>query len=306
MPAQRIRILGTQSSGKTVLLAALTHRLSSTVVSPRITSENIATHRYTAGVMDALENGNWPPSTAVGLRQELRWLWHDADNDAHELLTFDCAGQDFRAIFEAEADTNNAQQPALHKSQDDDEADAQTDGDFGALQFVLRGIPAQRPISISNPVSISNNNGLNAQQLALREAFFSSDLVLLLFNFQEALDIYGKPGKNQARIEVEIAPAIAIRRLRAAGITVYIILTQADRYRERVEREWKGNYSEALHAVLPQLFLAALETGTPYAVVSAVETEERDGKILPKKIKVPRYFEWEHTGTGILSLAAWK
>jgi formylglycine-generating enzyme required for sulfatase activity len=240
MSTQRIRILGTQSSGKTVLLGALTHRLASAVSYPRITGENIATLRYTAGIMDALESGNWPASTAVGLRQDLRWLWRDSDHDAHELLTFDCAGQDFRAIFETEAD--------------DDE-------------------------------------GLSAQQLALREAFFSSDLVLLLFNFQDALDIYQKHGKNQARIEVEVAPAIAIRRLRAAGITVYIILTQADRYRERIAQEWHGDYSGALRAVVPQLFHALQETGTPYLVVSAVETEERDGKVLPKKIK--------HTGEGV-------
>jgi formylglycine-generating enzyme required for sulfatase activity/GTPase SAR1 family protein len=235
MSTQRISILGTESSGKTVLLGALTHALSSTANYPHITAENVLTKRYTAGIMDALETGKWPASTATGVRQNLRWLWHDRDHDTHDLHTFDCAGQDFRAIFES------------------DTTDADTAG------------------------------GLNAQQLALREAFFSSNLVLLLFNFQDALDIYKKPGKNQARIEVEYAPAAAIRRLHAAGITVYIVFTQADRYRARIATDWNGDYSDALQTVLPQLFLAAQETGTPFLVVNAVETEERDGTMLPKK-----------------------
>jgi formylglycine-generating enzyme required for sulfatase activity len=237
MSSQRISILGTESVGKTVFLAALTHALSSTANYPRITAANILTKRYTAGIMDALEIGRWPPSTVVGLRQDLRWHWHDRDHDPHELQTFDCAGQDFRAIFESEADTD-----------------------------------------------------LSPQQLALKKAIFQSDLVLLLFNFQKALDIHNIPATHSKRIDIEEVPAISIRKLRAAEVTVYAVFTQADRYRQRIAAEWNGDYAAAFRDVLPQLYNTLSETGTPYSVVSCVATETRanergQNELLPVKTK---------------------
>jgi formylglycine-generating enzyme required for sulfatase activity len=229
MSAQRISILGTESSGKTVLLGALTHALSSTANYPRITAENVLTKRYTAGIMDALETGKWPASTATGVRQNLRWLWHDKNKQTHELRTFDCAGQDFRAIFESEADSE-----------------------------------------------------LTSQQLTLKQNFFQSDLVLLLFNLQPALELHGVPGKNTARLELSYAPAAAIRKLRAAGVDTYVLFTQADRYATRLQNEWSGDLANALGKLLPDLCSAIHESGSQALIVNAIETEERDGALLPK------------------------
>jgi hypothetical protein len=189
MSAQRISILGTESAGKTVFLAALTHALSSATSYPRITAGNVLTKRYTAGIMDALETGNWPKSTDAGLRQDLRWHWHDRDHDAHGLQTFDCAGQDFRAIFESESDTD-----------------------------------------------------LTEHQRALKNEFFQSNLVLLLFNFQKALDIHKVPGTNSKRIDVEEVPAIAIRKLRAAPSVPCYLLT-FDRREDTIKLPWAERLS---------------------------------------------------------------
>ncbi|MDR3228884.1 MAG: formylglycine-generating enzyme family protein [Puniceicoccales bacterium] len=243
MPAQRISILGTESTGKTVLLAALTHTLSSAGTLPRITTESTATRYYTASVMDALELGNWPASTAAGTRKNLRWDWHDKSQDVHTLHTFDCAGQDFRAIFEAEfeADPNN-----------------------------------------DTPATRAASSELNAQQLDLRKEIFSSDLILLLFNLQSAVELRGKLEKNTARLELSFAPAAAIRRLCAAGIATYVIFTQADRYEKILQSEWGGDISRALTELLPQFYIALHDTGTPVAVVSAIETEMRNGALFPK------------------------
>jgi hypothetical protein len=172
--------------------------------------------------MDALEVGEWPPSTAAGIRQNLRWLWHDRDQDTHDLQTFDCAGQDFRTIFESDSDAD-----------------------------------------------------LNAHQLALKKEIFKSDLVLLLFNFQKALDIHNVPGTNSKRIDIEEVPAISIRKLRAAGVVVYAVFTQADRYHQRISTEWNGDYAAALRAVLPQLYNTISTSESPYNVINCVATETR-------------------------------
>jgi GTPase SAR1 family protein len=226
----KISILGTEATGKTVLLAALTHALASATTFPHITAKNATTLRYTARVYDQLELGEWPKSTDVGVRQNLRWLWHASDQSQHELQTFDCSGQDFRTIFESESDDE-----------------------------------------------------LNPQQLALKNEFYDSDLILLLFNFHEALKIHKVPAKNVARLELSYAPAAAVEKLRKAGVATYVVFTQADLYAERVKREWDGDFSRALEEVLPDLHFALERTGSPYEYIAAVETEERQGKSLPKE-----------------------
>jgi formylglycine-generating enzyme required for sulfatase activity len=228
----KVSIVGTEGTGKTVFLAVLANALTSGKSLPRITGENMRTRRYTAEVMDDLENGKWPPSTPVNVKRELKWCWYDRDGNSHELGTFDCAGQDFRAIFEAESD-----------------------------------------------------DVLSDKQRALQNEFHNCDLILLLLNLQDALDIYQKPGRSLARIDIEYAPSAAVRKLREAGITLYAVFTQSDRYDERIRREWNGNYSEALRDLLPDLYNALSETGSQFAVVRAVETEEVHGEVVPKKEK---------------------
>ena len=228
--SQKIAIVGTEGTGRNVFLAVLANALSSAIHFPRITGENMTTRRYTAEVMDELESGQWPASTPPSVKRELKWRWYDRDGDPHSLGTFDCAGEDFRAIFEAEHETE-----------------------------------------------------LNDYQRALKAEFRACDLVLLLLNLQDALDIYQKPGKGLARIDIEYAPSAAVRQLRKDGITLYAIFTQADRYEERIQREWNGDYSNALRDLLPDLYNALEEAGSQFAVVRAVETEEINGHLQPKK-----------------------
>ena len=225
----KISIVGTESTGKTVFLAALTHTLASQKNLPRISAQNVLTVRYTAGIYDQLELGKWPKSTEVGVRQNLRWHWHTHDQNQHELQTFDCAGQDFRTIFESESDDE-----------------------------------------------------LNPQQLALKKEFYASHLIILLINLQRSLDIYKVPGKNKERIDIEFAPAAAVRKLRQNGVTIYALFTQYDRYRERIEREWNGDISLALQVLLPDLYSALVESGSPFDAIAAIETEVRDGEVFPK------------------------
>ncbi|MDR2673573.1 MAG: DUF805 domain-containing protein [Opitutaceae bacterium] len=229
MASQRIAIVGTESTGKTVLITALAQRMSSVTGWPRLVAQNSLTRRYTAQIMDELETGAWPKSTDAGMRKNLGWLWHDKNREAHEFRTFDCAGQDFRAIYEAESDAE-----------------------------------------------------LNEQQQTLRDEIESSDLILLLLNISRAFDIHNQPGTNRERHDLSFAPAAALRRLRAQGIVTYVLFTQADRFAERVNAIWDGDFAKALENILPEVHMALTGTGTPCACVNAIETEFRDGAWHPK------------------------
>jgi hypothetical protein len=96
------------------------------------------------------------------------------------------------------------------------------------------------------------------------------------------LELHGQPGKNKERLEMVFAPATAIRRLREEGIATYVLFTQADRYHERLHAEWNGDLAKVLEEVLPRFHMALVETGSPCALVSAIETVRRDGRLLPK------------------------
>ncbi|MDR1817371.1 MAG: SUMF1/EgtB/PvdO family nonheme iron enzyme [Puniceicoccales bacterium] len=226
MSHKRISIVGTEGAGKTAFIGALAKALEGAGL-PRISCPNARMQRYTTGIYDQLDSGNWPASTAVGTSQNLLWNWHSANGGTHEVRTFDCSGQDFRDIFEGRAELNDAQK-------------------------------------------------------TLREEFLASDLVLLLYNFSTVLDIHKVRAKNVQRVELSWAPADAVRQLREGGVTVHAIFTQADRYRERVENEWGGDFRTALRDVMPDLYFRLTRHGAFYAWVQAVETELRNGQLLPK------------------------
>ncbi|MDR1817370.1 MAG: formylglycine-generating enzyme family protein [Puniceicoccales bacterium] len=237
MPSQRISIIGTAGAGKTVFIAALDFACSFKAenVYPRIIAQDMKTRLYTAKIMDDLEDGKWPSSTAQSVKHELTWVWQDKNEDNHTIRLSDCAGQDFRDIFEA-----------------------------------------------------TDESELSEAQRALKTEFFKSNIILLLINLQPAFDIYKKPGTGLARMDIEVAPARAIRDFQKKGITVYAVFTQSDRYAGRVQREWNDSYENALKAILPQLYHTLVETGTQFAVVHSVETEEQIGKdgtttFVPKK-----------------------
>jgi uncharacterized membrane protein YhaH (DUF805 family) len=61
----------------------------------------------------------------------------------------------------------------------------------------------------------------------------------------------------------------------------YVVFTQADRYQERINKEWAGDLDAALKKLLPDLYSAIRETGSQCALVSAFEKEPCDGDVLP-------------------------
>ncbi|MDR3228230.1 MAG: hypothetical protein LBT53_02285 [Puniceicoccales bacterium] len=244
MPSLRFCILGTPAAGKTVFLAVLSHVLSTRLQFPRITSMQKSAYGFVADIVDQLENGEWPDPTHTGQLKNFTWLWHDAPGlseiDAHQFLTFDCAGEDFAAIFEDDAATQNA------------------------------------------------DASLSPHQKQLKAKIFDCDLVLLLVNFQTALDLYdtakrawkpftiNKKGERVAtlrrRLEIEEAPANAIRQLRAKGITAYVIFTQEDRYHDAIQTHWDGDAFAALKEVCGKIYTAIQETGALSTWSSTVKT----------------------------------
>ncbi|MDR3228231.1 MAG: formylglycine-generating enzyme family protein [Puniceicoccales bacterium] len=226
----KVSILGTESAGKTVFLATLAHSLSMETRYPRIKHADKPTKNYTLSIMEQLEIGEWPASTAAGVRKDLRWIWHDSAQTPHNLHTYDCAGQTFRDIFESE-----------------------------------------------------NEDELDLPQLELKQAIFESDLILLLFNLGPAIEIANVLGKNRARLDAAFAPACALRKFRAAGITTYILFSQADSYADALKNRWQNDLDRALSEVLPHLHIAIQETGCLAQIVNAIQTEKRADTDDPQK-----------------------
>lgn len=98
-----IAIVGTEGSGKTVLLTVLAKRFGRVedgewFLNP-LTGK---TARYVEQNWEALCNGEWPPSTPAGEIVELRWRLRGRSGAAFDLHLQDLAGHDLRRLFAAE------------------------------------------------------------------------------------------------------------------------------------------------------------------------------------------------------------
>ncbi|MDR3228822.1 MAG: formylglycine-generating enzyme family protein [Puniceicoccales bacterium] len=267
MSSLRFCILGTPSTGKSVFLAVLSHALS-TRLKPHITSTKKSAYGYVADIVDKLECGEWPAPSLTGQIKSFTWLWHDtpdtSEEDAHQFLTFDCAGEDFAAIFEDAVIAQDLEAPQ--------NADA----------------------------------GLNDKQKDLKKKIFDCNLVLLLFNFQNALDFYdasahkkkpfilNKAGERLPTVETlpEIVepPANALHQLHAKGIATCVIFTQEDSYHDAIQTHWNGDHMAALKEVCDKLYAAIKKTGAPAFWISAAKTvnnptDPTSPKRLPEKTK---------------------
>jgi len=95
-----VAILGTEGSGKTVLITAMAKAFGRT--NPQNIFLNPRTGRtakYVERVWGYLARGEWPPSTPQGELSELHWRLRVPECVDCELKLFDVAGQDLRRLF---------------------------------------------------------------------------------------------------------------------------------------------------------------------------------------------------------------
>jgi hypothetical protein len=100
-----IAIVGTEGSGKTVLIATLAKRLS-TVNSQGVflNPQGVVTLKYIEKIWQTLQQGDWPPSTPPGQLFDLRWNLEITGNKItgdmkSDVRLVDAPGQDLRLLF---------------------------------------------------------------------------------------------------------------------------------------------------------------------------------------------------------------
>jgi hypothetical protein len=105
-----IAIIGTEGSGKTVLLTALAKAFElpsrSGVVLEAI---NRQTAEYVDVAWSQLSNGAWPKGTEPGVNWKLRWRLRRSNESIDEVGAIDPAGADVRSLFDDDQDSNDAQ-----------------------------------------------------------------------------------------------------------------------------------------------------------------------------------------------------
>jgi hypothetical protein len=98
-----LAVVGTEGSGKTVLTTVLAKRYSiHKPGSPFFEALSKKTLDYVENGWQALNNGEWPESTALGELPQLQWKVHFGEDLCCELKMSDTAGQDLRELFGTE------------------------------------------------------------------------------------------------------------------------------------------------------------------------------------------------------------
>ncbi|MDR1498412.1 MAG: DUF805 domain-containing protein [Puniceicoccales bacterium] len=114
---KKISIVGAEGSGKSVFISALYQYMDPAKPAPNLFPGSSFTAYYTAGVWDELQRGQWPKSTNTGVIEDLKWTWKDTLQNEHQLQMLDCAGQDFRQVFEAEDDNELSDRQKILKQE---------------------------------------------------------------------------------------------------------------------------------------------------------------------------------------------
>ena len=103
--APRIAIVGTEGSGKTVLITMLAKQFSQIDGSIFLNPMNNSTLKFVERMHAILRDGDWPPSTPMGHCEELAWQIDIPPNHTKcEIRLVDCAGQDLRRLFGQDGD----------------------------------------------------------------------------------------------------------------------------------------------------------------------------------------------------------
>lgn len=115
----RVAVIGTEGSGKTVLVVTLAARFCEGQSRYFLEPKNRATVRYMRAAFDTL-NGKkgppqWLPSTDPGTMCELDWDLHVDGKRRFAMRMVDAAGQDFRDLFGEEKAISNSGVTALQQ-----------------------------------------------------------------------------------------------------------------------------------------------------------------------------------------------
>jgi uncharacterized membrane protein YhaH (DUF805 family) len=246
---KKISIAGTEGAGKSVFITALAQSMDAVESVPYLLPESSSAAYYTAGIWDELQRGQWPKSTDTGVIKDLKWTWKDTAQNEHQLQMLDCAGQDFRAIFETESDGGlTERQRALKK-------------EFFTSNLVIVLLNLQRVLDIYDlPAKKMQKMKIEfAPASALRRLNKAGIKTFLCFTqcdrYVEVVNsrFDGKPKPNAAALPAEVEK-IKTRQQQAGRNDPFI---------------------RATAACLPILFNAMQNTETPLYKVSAVETEYR-------------------------------
>jgi hypothetical protein len=98
--SDHIAIIGTEGSGKTVLIAALAKHIDSCQSQGWfLDPQNVQTQQYVDRIWSALTAGKWPPLTAPNTFQQLRWKVRSPNNTTATMRILDPPGHDIRRLF---------------------------------------------------------------------------------------------------------------------------------------------------------------------------------------------------------------
>ncbi|MCC7193493.1 MAG: ATP-binding protein [Phycisphaeraceae bacterium] len=98
-----VAIIGTEGTGKTVLITTLASRFS------RVTPDGLflspsdnrgVTYKYVSRSWDALSKGQWPPITKRGEFFQLEWILQEHGTPVADIRMIDVSGEDLRLLFD--------------------------------------------------------------------------------------------------------------------------------------------------------------------------------------------------------------
>ena len=115
----KIFVIGSEGSGKTVLLTMLSRFVANHRMDVVLEPEDFITAQYVTQAQAKLEIGEWPESTLQGKVERLRWKFGRVNKPLHSIEMFDSAGQDLRSILLEEDLSKLSQEHGLMRSEID-------------------------------------------------------------------------------------------------------------------------------------------------------------------------------------------
>ena len=101
MKTPQIAIIGTEGSGKTVLITVLAKKLATPLNGIWLNPQGVKTGKYIEQTWNTLRKGEWIPSTPAGTLFQLKWKMQVGDREC-PVQGIDSAGQDLRRLFSDE------------------------------------------------------------------------------------------------------------------------------------------------------------------------------------------------------------
>lgn len=98
-----VAIIGTEGTGKTVLITTLAARFSRVAADGLFLSPSDSrgvTYKYVSRSWDTLSKGQWPPITKRGELFQLEWKLQEKSTPVADLRMIDVSGEDLRLLFD--------------------------------------------------------------------------------------------------------------------------------------------------------------------------------------------------------------